>query len=64
MCKFAPSVFSFGPSTARFLFGKTKRKWGVDCQAINIAYIHPIGKLPASAQKRERHMPLSFYPLS
>ena len=29
-CKFAPSVFSFGPSTARFLFGKTKRKWGVD----------------------------------
>ena len=22
--------FSFGPSTARFLFGKTKRKWGVD----------------------------------
>ena len=22
--------FSFGPSTARFLFGKTKRKWGVE----------------------------------
>ena len=52
-------VFSFGPSTARFLFGKTKRKWGVDCQAINIAYIHPIGKLPASAQKkREAHASL------
>ena len=33
---------------ARFLFGKTKRKWGVDCQAINIAYIHPIGRPPAS----------------
>ena len=48
MCKFAPSVFSFGPSTARFLFGKTKRKWGVDCQAINIAYLHPIGRPPAS----------------
>ena len=44
---------------ARFLFGKTKRKWGVDCQAINIAYIHPIGKLPASAQKkREAHASL------
>ena len=58
-CKFAPSVFSFGPSTARFLFGKTKRKWGVDCQTINIAYIHPIGKLPASAQKkREAHASL------
>ena len=58
-CKFAPSVFSFGPSTARFLFGKTKRKWGVDCQTINIAYVHPIGQLPASAQKkREAHASL------
>ena len=24
-----PCAFSFGPCTARFLFGKTKRKWGV-----------------------------------
>jgi hypothetical protein len=26
-----PSVFSFGPCTARFLFLKRKRKWGVRC---------------------------------
>ena len=30
MRKFAPGVFSLGPSTARSLFGKTKREWGVD----------------------------------
>ena len=34
----AQSAFSFGPCTARFLFGKTKRKWGVQSP----------GNLPAS----------------
>ena len=32
----APSVFLFGPCTARFSFGKTKEKWGV----------HPAGQAP------------------
>ena len=29
-CSSGKAPFSFGPSTARFLFGKTKRKWGVE----------------------------------
>ena len=40
----APSVFLFGPCTARFSFGKTKEKWGV----------HPAGQAPLWEQNPPR----------
>ena len=44
-----PGVFSFGPCTARFLFGKTKRKWGVQFPG-NL----PVPIRPAAPTKKGR----------
>ena len=43
----APSVFLFGPCTARFSFGKTKEKWGV----------HPAGQAPLREQNPRGRRP-------
>ena len=48
----APSVFLFGPCTARFSFGKTKEKWGV----------HPAGQAPLREQRPGGRRPAAHIP--
>ena len=42
--------FLFGPRTARFSFGKTKEKWGVQWTGYHHSRIPPGGSLPPSAR--------------